>query len=104
MLDLGFDVFDATSGAQTPVPVQSTLIAGRGRFGTVAYADPSSIRSVDPKTGASVPLVTPPRGPVTLDADASGGNLMWVDATGDVWTWSGGEPSQVASGMAAAAW
>jgi hypothetical protein len=101
---LGFDIFDASTGAQGPVAVQSTVIAGRGRFGTVAYADPANIRSVNPATGETVPLVTPARAPVTLDADASGANLMWVDATGDVWTWSGGEPAQIASGMASAVW
>ena len=83
---------------------QTTLIAGRGRFGSVAFFDGTTIKSLNIETGESVPLVTPPRGPVTLDADASGGNLLWVDATGDVWPWSGGEPAQVASGMAAAAW
>jgi hypothetical protein len=95
-----------TSAAMTErfADVRTTVIAGRGRFGTVAFFDGTDIKSLDLASGETVPLVTPPRGPVTLDADASGGNLMGVDATGDVWTWSGGEPAQVASGMAAAAW
>jgi hypothetical protein len=96
--------FSATTGAKSSSAVQATVISGRGRFGTIAFFDGTTIKSLNVTNGETVPLVTPPRGPVMLDADASGGSLIWVDATGDVWTWSGGEPNQVASGMAAAAW
>ena len=101
---LAVAIFDATTGVVQKSPIATSVIAGRGRFGTIAFFDGTDIKSLNVTTGETVPLVTPARGPVTLDADASGGNLMWVDATGDVWTWSGGEPAQVASGMAAAAW
>jgi hypothetical protein len=100
----GFALFDASTGAETTPSVKAGVIAGRGRFGSIAFVDGDTIKSLNVTNGDTVPLVAPARAPVTLDADASGANLIWVDATGDVWTWSGGEPNQVASGMAAAAW
>jgi hypothetical protein len=90
--------------AQLPANVSGSLPTTRGRFGTVAFFDGTSIASYNPATSAVVKLVTPAATPVSLDADESGRFLIWVDTNHDVWTWSGGQPTKVATGFNAAAW
>jgi hypothetical protein len=51
-----------------------------------------------------VQLVVPAAKPISLDADASGRHLLWVDENHDLWKWSGGDPVKVGSGFTAAAW
>lgn|GEM_PF-5946139 len=36
---------------------------------------------------------------MSLDADESGHNLVWVDVNLDLWTWSGGNPVKLGSGF-----
>jgi hypothetical protein len=90
--------------ATLPSNVQGSLPALRGRFGTVAFFDGSQISSYNPANGNVVQLVQPAAKPISLDADASGRHLLWVDANHDLWKWSGGEPVKVGTGFNFAAW
>ena len=86
------------------LPVNSTVVAGRGRLGTLAFWDGTFISSYDPATGEVVQLVQPPAAPVSLDADDSGHHLLWVDVNHTLWKWSGTDVQQVAVGFNSAAW
>jgi hypothetical protein len=86
------------------LPITSTVVTGRGRFGTLAFWDGTNISSYNPTTGEVVKLVQPSAAPISLDADVSGRHLLWVDVNHDLWKWSGGDPVKVGSGFYSAAW
>ena len=118
-LELGYVACDGTPHVRNlvtgedsrflPSYLPPTAIAGktatlRGRFGTFAFFDGTSISSYNPSTGETVKLVTPAAEPRSLDADDSGRHLLWVDTNHDLWKWSGGDPVKIGSGFNSAAW
>jgi hypothetical protein len=98
------DVTIPTTPAELPSSVSGTLATLRGRFATIAFFDGTHIASYNPANGSVVQLVVPAAKPISLDADASGRHLLWVDENHDLWKWSGGDPVKVGSGFTAAAW
>lgn len=98
------------SALQSPTTLPSnengSLASTRGRFGTIVYFDGEFIKSYNPATGATVKLLPSPNQAaiISLDADASGRYLLFVDANHDLWKWSGGEPMKVGTGFNSAAW
>lgn len=112
---VGFDGEQYVSVGEVLAPlVTGTPAAARGRFGSVAFYDGTDIASIDPDehlaavergaTGTVTRLVRPPAPPTVIDADASGRHLLWVDVNGDLWAWSGAEPTKLGAGFVSAAW
>jgi Immunoglobulin-like domain of bacterial spore germination len=100
--DILYDVVGGSAGAT--VIGHGSLPTTRGRFGTIAFFDGTNISSYNPATGATVKLVQPAVPPQSLDADASGRYLIWVDTNHDLWTWDGSAPIKVGSNFSSAAW
>jgi hypothetical protein len=93
-----------TSTATLPAGVSGSLATPRGRFGTIAFFDGTSIASYNPATDATIALVTPAATLLSLDADESGRFLLWVDVNHDLWSWSGADPVKLGTGFDSAAW
>ncbi|MGQ0616772.1 MAG: Gmad2 immunoglobulin-like domain-containing protein [Acidimicrobiia bacterium] len=112
---VGFDGDQYVSVGEVLAPlVTGTPAAARGRFGSVAFYDGTDIASIDPDehlaavergaTGTVTRLVRPVAPPTVIDADESGRHLLWVDTNGDLWAWSGAEPTKLGTGFVSAAW